>query len=196
MPTTADMRQFLISAFSDEEITTLCFDRFRPVYENFSGGMSKGQKIQQLLEHCERHDEWPRLLSVLQRERPQQFARFLEACAALDHLNHELFDEHKEREVKITLADVDAVLGDDLFRRGTGYFDGVWTQVSESAQRDLLRCLARRDAPWTFAELEEVTHNTPEVLRQHLQLAERRDILRQRDGAWEFCVPLMRRWIN
>ena len=55
---------------------------------------------------------------------------------ALDHLNHELFDEHKEREVKLTLADVEAVLGDDLFRRGTGYFDGVWTQVSEAAQQD------------------------------------------------------------
>ena len=118
---------------------------------------------------------------------------------ALDHLNHELFDEHREREVKITLADVDAVLGDDLFRRGTGYFDGVWTQVNEPAQQDLLRCLAQREDAWTLAELEEATRLAPEVLRQHLQLAERRDILRQcdgdRGGAWEFCVPLMRQWI-
>ncbi len=118
---------------------------------------------------------------------------------ALDHLNHELFDEHLEREVKLTLADVEAVLGDDLFRRGTGYFDGVWTQVSESAQQDLLRCMAQRDTPWTLVELQEATHHSPEDLRQHLQLAERRDILRQRDGArdgvWEFCVPLMRKWI-
>ncbi len=119
---------------------------------------------------------------------------------ALDYHNHELFDEHREREVKITLADVDAVLGDDLFRRGTGYFDGVWTQVNESTHQNLLRCMAKRETPWTLIELEEMTHSAPEVLRQHLQLAERRDILRQRDGApdgtWEFCVPLMRRWIN
>jgi hypothetical protein len=114
---------------------------------------------------------------------------------ALNRLNHELFDELKEREAKITLADVDAALNDDLFRRGTGYFDGVWTQVSEAAQQDLLRCMARREEAWTLAELEEATHHPAEVLRQHLQLAERRDILRQRDGAWEFCVPLMRRWI-
>jgi hypothetical protein len=114
---------------------------------------------------------------------------------ALDHLNHELFDEHKEREVKITLADVDAVLGDDLFRRGTGYFDGVWTQVGETIQQDLLRCMARREGAWTLAELEAATHPTPDELRQHLQLAERRDILRQHDDVWEFCVPLMRRWI-
>jgi hypothetical protein len=59
--------------------------------------------------------------------------------------------------------------------------------------------MAQRDTPWALAELEEATHLAPEILRQHLQLAERRDIVRQRDGApdgvWEFCVPLMRRWI-
>jgi hypothetical protein len=115
---------------------------------------------------------------------------------ALDHLNHELFDEHKEREVKLTLADVDAVLGDDLFRRGTGYFDGVWTQVSEAAQQDLLRCTAQREEAWTLTELEAVTHLAPDELHHHLQLAQRRDILRQRDdGTWELCVPLMRQWI-
>jgi hypothetical protein len=91
------------------------------------------------------------------------------------------------------------VLGDDLFRRGTGYFDGVWTQVSESAQQALLRCMARREDAWTLAKLETVTQLTPDELHHHLQLAQRRDILRQRDGArdgaWEFCVPLMRQWI-
>ncbi len=84
MPTTADMRYFLTSAFSDEEITTLCFDQFRPVYDNFSTGMSKGQKIQRLLEFCEQHAEWPNLLTALQHERPAQFARFLEASGATD----------------------------------------------------------------------------------------------------------------
>jgi hypothetical protein len=91
MPTTADMRHFLTNAFSDEEITTLCFDHFRAVYDNFSSGMSKGQKIQQLLEHCERRETWPVLLSVLQRDRPQQFAQFLEAQALPDqHDTHSL----------------------------------------------------------------------------------------------------------
>lgn len=78
MPVSADIRRFLTEAFSDEELTTLCFDRFRPVYDTFAGGMTKGQKIQILIEHCERHDEWPALLSALQRERPTQFARLLD----------------------------------------------------------------------------------------------------------------------
>ena len=81
MPVSADIRRFLTESFSDEEITTLCFDRFRPVYDTFAGGMTKGQKIQILIEYCERHDEWPVLLSALQRERPRQFAALLETEA-------------------------------------------------------------------------------------------------------------------
>src|SRR5512143_931563 len=84
MPTTGDVRRFLTDAFSDEEIATLCFDHFRPVYENFSTGMSKGQKIQLLLEHCERRDEWPILLPLLRRERPQRFDQFLDANTTTD----------------------------------------------------------------------------------------------------------------
>ena len=81
MPVSADIRRFLTEAFSDEEITTLCFDHFRPVYDTFASGMTRGQKIQILIEHCERHDEWPVLLSFLQRERPRQFAALLETAA-------------------------------------------------------------------------------------------------------------------
>ncbi len=82
MITTSDMRNLLTKAFSDEEITTLCFDHFRAVYENFSTGMSKGQKIQHLLDYCERRKEWPVLLTLLHRERPEQFAAFLDASGA------------------------------------------------------------------------------------------------------------------
>jgi Cdc6-like AAA superfamily ATPase len=84
MPVSADIRRFLTEAFSDEEITTLCFDQFRPVYDTFAGGMTKGQKIQLLIEHCERRDEWSTLLSALQRERPRQFAKFLDANTLAD----------------------------------------------------------------------------------------------------------------
>ncbi|CAG0927165.1 hypothetical protein TFLX_00399 [Thermoflexales bacterium] len=97
MPNTADLRQFLINAFSDEEITTLCFDRFRAVYDNFSSGLSKGQKVQHLLEHCERHDKWPTLLALLQRERPQQFAKFLEANAPPDQADTHPVQRHPEQ---------------------------------------------------------------------------------------------------
>jgi len=114
---------------------------------------------------------------------------------ALDHLNHELFDLELTREVLITLTDVDAVLGDGFFRRGTVYFDGVWTQASDRDQRMLLRVMARRDEPWTLVELETATGLDTDTLRGQLRWAERHDILHKTESdGWGFCVPLVRRW--
>ena len=50
----AAIRDLLSATFSDGELTTLCFDYFHSVYENFGTGMGKGQKIQLLLDHCVR----------------------------------------------------------------------------------------------------------------------------------------------
>jgi outer membrane protein assembly factor BamB len=73
---TAVIRSLLIAAFSDEELTTLCFDHFRRVYEDFSTGMSKGQKIQLLLDHCMRHNRMTELLDSVKRRNPAQHGRF------------------------------------------------------------------------------------------------------------------------
>jgi AAA+ ATPase superfamily predicted ATPase len=116
---------------------------------------------------------------------------------ALDHLNHELFDLELAREALVTLADVEAVLDDDFFRRGTVYFDGVWTQAGDPDQRVLLRAMARRDEPWALVELEAATGLDADTLRRQLRWAERHDMLHKTEpGAWGFCVPLMRRWIR
>lgn len=118
---------------------------------------------------------------------------------ALDHLNHELFDERSERDVLITLADVEAVLGPDFFQRGTVYFDGVWTQASAPEYRTLLRIMAQRDEPWAFAELETATQLSSNALRAALRWAERHDILHKSESepaVWKFYVPLMRRWVD
>jgi outer membrane protein assembly factor BamB len=73
---TAAIRDLLTAAFSDEELTTLCFDHFRPVYQDFSTGMSKGQKIQLLLDHCIRLDRVAELLEYVKRRNPAQYDRF------------------------------------------------------------------------------------------------------------------------
>jgi hypothetical protein len=72
----ATLRQLLNAAFSDEELTTLCFDYFRPVYETFGTGTSKSRKIQNLIEHCERNLDVERLLDVIQSLNPRQFTLF------------------------------------------------------------------------------------------------------------------------
>jgi len=84
-------------------------------------------------------------------------------------------------------------------KRGTVYFDGVWTQAAEPAQRQLLKVMAQRDDAWTLAQLEAATTLGPDSLRRQLRWAERHDILKKIDAdpaAWQFHVPLMRRWIR
>ena len=76
MPTnTADIRQYLTSSYSDEELITLCADYFRDVYDNFAVGMTKTAKIQLLLDHCQRRDLMPNLLAALERDRPEQYRK-------------------------------------------------------------------------------------------------------------------------
>ena len=38
-----------MATFSDEELMTFCYDNFRPVYEEFTTGISRTQKVQRLV---------------------------------------------------------------------------------------------------------------------------------------------------
>ena len=74
-PTTADIRRFLVSTFSDEDLKTLCFDYFRDVYDDFTTGMTKGQMIQLLIERCVRREALANLEAALRAERPDQYVK-------------------------------------------------------------------------------------------------------------------------
>ena len=67
-----------MAAFSDEELTTFCYDNFRPVYEEFATGMSRTQKVQLLVAYCERRGEMAELLARVERANPYQYGRFAE----------------------------------------------------------------------------------------------------------------------
>jgi hypothetical protein len=73
---TAAVRELLMAAFGDEELTTFCYDNFRPVYEEFAGGMSRTGKVQRLVEHCERKGQMAELLGKVERANPYQYDRF------------------------------------------------------------------------------------------------------------------------
>jgi hypothetical protein len=73
---TAAIRSLLTAAFDDAELTTLCFDHFRPVYEDLGSGMSKGEKVQRLLDYCDRHGQLEELLEHVRERNPVQYARF------------------------------------------------------------------------------------------------------------------------
>jgi hypothetical protein len=70
---TAVIRQFLRKRFNDEELDALCFDYFADVQQDFTLGMTKGQKISLLLDHCRRQKRLRDLLAALERERPDLY---------------------------------------------------------------------------------------------------------------------------
>jgi hypothetical protein len=81
-PDTADIRQYLTVAYSDEELTILCADYFREVRDNFTTGMTKTRMIELLLDYCLRRELMSSLLAALERNRPDQYRpRFGRAAA-------------------------------------------------------------------------------------------------------------------
>ncbi len=72
----ADVRQFLMERFSDEEIEGLCFDHFPEVQADFSAGMAKGEKIQRLLVYCHQRARVGRLFAALAQARPDQYPQY------------------------------------------------------------------------------------------------------------------------
>lgn len=66
-------RKFLQEFFSDEELTNFCFDYFPQVYNDFSLGMPKNQKVRRLVEKNQRDGRLDELLGALERERPKSY---------------------------------------------------------------------------------------------------------------------------
>ncbi|MCB0196690.1 MAG: toll/interleukin-1 receptor domain-containing protein [Anaerolineae bacterium] len=69
----AAIRKLLQSALSDEDFNMLCYDYFRPVYDQFSTGMSRLQKTQRLIEYCERQGQLDTLLAEVEKINPSQY---------------------------------------------------------------------------------------------------------------------------
>lgn len=73
---TAALRELLMAAFTDGELTNFCYDYFRPVYEQFAGGMSKPDKVQRLIVFCENSGQVPQLLAQLKDSAAFQYGIF------------------------------------------------------------------------------------------------------------------------
>jgi hypothetical protein len=73
---TAVIRKLLSASFNDEELTTFCFDHFLPVYQNFADGLKLSIKIQLLLDHCLRYQQFENLLTLIRSINPAQYALF------------------------------------------------------------------------------------------------------------------------
>jgi Effector-associated domain 7 len=71
---TEAVRELLMAAFDDTDLMTLCFDRFYLVYnEKFGEGMSKGKKVQSLLDYCVRRGLLEALVGLVKEQNPHQY---------------------------------------------------------------------------------------------------------------------------
>ncbi|MCB0194690.1 MAG: hypothetical protein KDJ65_22250 [Anaerolineae bacterium] len=68
-----NIRTLLREGFTDGELRRLCYDDFRPVYDQLSREMGKGQVIDRLIEYTERKDLIERLLSVTKELNPKKY---------------------------------------------------------------------------------------------------------------------------
>ena len=72
----AAIRELVSAAFSDEELRTLCFDHYRAVYEQFTAGQSKGDRVLALVAHADKHGLLDNLLAQVKTANPHQYAVF------------------------------------------------------------------------------------------------------------------------
>ncbi|MCA9998447.1 MAG: SUMF1/EgtB/PvdO family nonheme iron enzyme [Anaerolineales bacterium] len=64
-PDRAQLRQFLQKYYNDDELENLVFDYFPEVAELFTIGMTKPQKVRELIGYAERHGVWVNLLTAV-----------------------------------------------------------------------------------------------------------------------------------
>ncbi|MCL5998036.1 MAG: SUMF1/EgtB/PvdO family nonheme iron enzyme [Chloroflexi bacterium] len=74
-PTNAEIRQFILDAFSDEDFEVFCADYFRDAQAEFSSSLSLRIKAQRLIEYCQNRGWLDNLLAALRQERPQRYAQ-------------------------------------------------------------------------------------------------------------------------
>jgi formylglycine-generating enzyme required for sulfatase activity len=119
-PSIPDIRQYLKTAYG-EELDTLCSDYFRDVYENFTTGMPQQQKIQLLLDYCQRRDQLASLFAALERDRPEQYRQRF-ASTVVETRDESPLPGRDPRQVFISHAHEDAGfahhLASDLKRNG------------------------------------------------------------------------------
>ena len=83
MANKAELRQLVMTYFSDDELNALCFDYFPEVLNNFTTGMTKSQKVIELLSYCERRDLMENLHAALAILRSEPYQELIDSLPTL-----------------------------------------------------------------------------------------------------------------
>ena len=125
------LRQFIIDYFSDEELTDLTFDYFPEVNRIYASGMTKGQKVRELIDFADRHGRMSHLTTALEKARPESYCEFF----AVEYEEPPELRTHERdpRQIFVSFAAPDIEFGNRLAAnlREAGY--EVWI-ASDSIQ--------------------------------------------------------------
>jgi hypothetical protein len=117
--------------------------------------------------------------------------------------NDFVFEQGRQRDNRLTVADVEAVVTEHLFRQGRYYFDGVWQQAAQGApgQQMVMKILA--DDPQGLTTSELLTQvggeleGQPETLGAALETLAKHDVIEQNSqGSWQITVEILRIWLQ
>ena len=75
-PNDDHLRDLVNAVLSDEALTALCFNHFRPVYDKFSARMTRTTKVQRLLDYVNQQGQVGQLLAQLEKINPVEVKRY------------------------------------------------------------------------------------------------------------------------
>lgn len=117
----------------------------------------------------------------------------------VSRFNRLTFEQGKPMEPVFIFSDVEAVIEDpEFYSQGRYYFAGIWGQAGQGAegQQEMLKFVAAFPDGISFEEIVARFGPDTDRLTAALNELERHDVLREKDGQWQFTVELMRRWVK
>jgi hypothetical protein len=73
---TKNIRHLLIEGFDDAELRAICYDHFRPVYDELALNTGKKEIVQQIIEYVEQQSLLELLLSLVKEKNPAKYSQF------------------------------------------------------------------------------------------------------------------------
>lgn len=70
-----NIRRLVTEVYNVEELRQLCYEQFRPVYDNYAE-VPKLELVRHLLEHCDRKGLFEQLLALIEADAPQKYAEY------------------------------------------------------------------------------------------------------------------------
>lgn len=165
-------RKFLQEFFNDEDLTNFCFDYFPQVYNDFSQGMPKSQKVRMLVEDSQRRGRFDELLAALERERPKSYPdHFAEQPhlieqepkpqSTIERNARQIFISHAHQDAKFAqrlAADLrtngwQTWMAPDNIRPGEKWMEAINRGLEESGAFVLILTPAAIDSRWVRQEM-------------------------------------------